>query len=260
VTSKARILLVDDRRENLVALEAILSSLNQALVTVQSGEDALKALLVDEFAVILLDVVMPGMDGFETASHIKRRPKTRDVPIIFLTAASAEPDHAFRGYAAGAVDYISKPFDPWVLRAKVAVFVELYAKNRQLREQAELLRSQLGTGAAPDRSPVRKAISAPASPDAASPDADGPDAGAAGATAGTPSQNVVQATPEPGTGEGPQPLLLELSSRLAAVEDLVGVLGSQPAVSSDKVLADCAGQLEHRVGRLRDALDALRVG
>jgi CheY-like chemotaxis protein len=263
VTNKARILLVDDRRENLVALEAILSSLNQALVTVQSGEDALKALLVDEFAVILLDVVMPGMDGFETASHIKRRPKTRDVPIIFLTAASAEPDHAFRGYAAGAVDYISKPFDPWVLRAKVAVFVELYAKNQQLREQAELLRSQLGAGAALERSPVRKAISAPSGPDAG-----GPDAGAAGGVgaagvagvAAAPGQDVVQAAPEPGTGEGPQPLLLELSSRLAAVEDLVGVLGGQPAVSSDKVLADCAAQLEHRVGRLRDALDALRVG
>ncbi len=266
MTSKARILLVDDRRENLVALEAILSSLNQTLVTVQSGEDALKALLVDEFAVILLDVVMPGMDGFETASHIKRRPKTRDVPIIFLTAASAEPDHAFRGYAAGAVDYISKPFDPWVLRAKVAVFVELYAKNRQLREQAELLRSQLGSGAALERAPARKAISAPASqtgqtgPDTAGPGGASPDAEAAADTAGSPGQDVVPATPEPGTGEGPQPLLLELSSRLAAVEDLVGVLASQPAVSSDNVLADCAAQLDHRVGRLRDALDALRVG
>ncbi len=139
---KARILLVDDRAENLVALEAILSSLNQQLVPVRSGEAALKALLSDEFAVILLDVVMPGMDGFETAAHIKRRAKTHDVPIIFLTAAGAEPDHAFRGYAAGAVDYIAKPFDPWVLRAKVAVFVDLYMKNRQLREQAELLRRQ----------------------------------------------------------------------------------------------------------------------
>ena len=258
MTNKARILLVDDRNENLVALEAILSSLSQTLVAVRSGEEALKALLVDEFAVILLDVVMPGMDGFETASHIKRRPKTRDVPIIFLTAASAEPDHAFRGYAAGAVDYISKPFDPWVLRAKVAVFVELYVKNRQLREQAELLRSQLGTGAALERGPVRKAISASAT--AAGPDADAPDAEAAGAAAGTPGQDVVQATPEPEAGDGPQPLLLELSSRLAAVEDLVGVLGSQPAVSSDTVLTDCAAQLEHRVGRLRDALDALRVG
>lgn len=139
---KARILLVDDRAENLIALEAILSSLNQQLVPVRSGEAALKALLTEEFAVILLDVVMPGMDGFETAAHIKRRAKTHDVPIIFLTAAGAEPDHAFRGYAAGAVDYIAKPFDPWVLRAKVAVFVDLYMKNRQLREQAELLRRQ----------------------------------------------------------------------------------------------------------------------
>jgi CheY-like chemotaxis protein len=142
VPQKARILLVDDRAENLIALEAILSSLNQHLVPVRSGEAALKALLSDEFAVILLDVVMPGMDGFETAAHIKRRAKTHDVPIIFLTAAGAEPDHAFRGYAAGAVDYIAKPFDPWVLRAKVAVFVDLYMKNRQLREQAELLRKQ----------------------------------------------------------------------------------------------------------------------
>lgn len=139
---KARILLVDDRAENLIALEAILSSLNQQLVPVRSGEAALKALLTEEFAVILLDVVMPGMDGFETAAHIKRRAKTHDVPIIFLTAAGAEPDHAFRGYAAGAVDYIAKPFDPWVLRAKVAVFVDLYMKNRQLREQAHLLRKQ----------------------------------------------------------------------------------------------------------------------
>ena len=149
---KARILLVDDRAENLIALEAILSSLNQQLVPVRSGEAALKALLSDEFAVILLDVVMPGMDGFETAAHIKRRAKTHDVPIIFLTAAGAEPDHAFRGYAAGAVDYIAKPFDPWVLRAKVAVFVDLYMKNRQLREQAELLRKQAESAASGDSS------------------------------------------------------------------------------------------------------------
>ena len=144
MAEKAKILLVDDRDENLVALEAILSSLDQELVSVQSGEAALKALLTDEFAVILLDVVMPGMDGFETATHIKRRVKTRDIPIIFLTAVNADPDYAFRGYAAGAVDYIAKPFDPWVLRAKVSVFVELYAKNRQLKEQAELLRARIG--------------------------------------------------------------------------------------------------------------------
>ncbi len=145
---KAKILLVDDRAENLVALEAILSSLGQQLITARSGEAALQAVQADEFAVILLDVVMPGMDGFETAAHIKHMARTADVPIIFLTAAGAEPDHAFRGYAAGAVDYIAKPFDPWVLRAKVAVFVDLYVKNRQLREQAELLRRQMEGAAA----------------------------------------------------------------------------------------------------------------
>jgi CheY-like chemotaxis protein len=215
VTQKTRILLVDDRAENLIALEAILSSLNQVLIPVRSGEAALKALLTDEFAVILLDVVMPGMDGFETATHIKRRAKTRDVPIIFLTAASSEPDHAFRGYAAGAVDYIAKPFDPWVLRAKVSVFVELYAKNLQLREQAELLRTQLAGSGTP--------------------------------AASTPS-------------DAAQPLLSALSGRLTAVEDLVAVLSGEPGIGRDAMISDCVSQLEHRVGRLRAALDALRVG
>jgi CheY-like chemotaxis protein len=144
VPEKAKILLVDDRAENIVALEAILSSLNQILVPARSGDAALKALLSDDFAVILLDVLMPGMDGFETAAHIKRRPRTRDIPIIFLTARNAEPDYAFRSYSAGAVDYIAKPFDPWVLRAKVSVFVDLYMKNRQLSDQAAMLRAQLG--------------------------------------------------------------------------------------------------------------------
>ena len=146
MVQKAKILLVDDRPENLLALEAILSALDQTLVRASSGEEALKALLTDDFAVILLDVQMPGMDGFETAAHIKRRERTRDIPIIFLTAINHGPHHTFRGYAAGAVDYISKPFDPWVLRAKVSVFVELYMKNCQLREQASLLRLQLGNG------------------------------------------------------------------------------------------------------------------
>ncbi|MDF9816032.1 response regulator [Streptomyces sp. SPB162] len=146
MVQKAKILLVDDRPENLLALEAILSALDQTLVRAASGEEALKALLTDDFAVILLDVQMPGMDGFETAAHIKRRERTRDIPIIFLTAINHGPHHTFRGYAAGAVDYISKPFDPWVLRAKVSVFVELYMKNCQLREQAALLRLQLEQG------------------------------------------------------------------------------------------------------------------
>ncbi|AUG79907.1 histidine kinase [Kitasatospora sp. MMS16-BH015] len=146
MVQKAKILLVDDRPENLLALEAILSALDQTLVRAASGEEALKALLTDDFAVILLDVQMPGMDGFETASHIKRRERTRDIPIIFLTAINHGPHHTFRGYAAGAVDYISKPFDPWVLRAKVSVFVDLYMKNCQLKEQAALLRLQIEAG------------------------------------------------------------------------------------------------------------------
>lgn len=241
LTAKPRILLVDDRAENLTALEAILSSLNQVLVPVRSGDEALKALLSGEFAVILLDVVMPGMDGFETAAHIKRRAKTRNIPIIFLTAASSEPDYAFRGYAAGAVDYIAKPFDPWVLRAKVSIFVELYMKNLQLREQAELLRSQLATapGLAEGGAAVELAAHA----------AKGADEGGMGRRAGGGS---------PGTGA--EPLLTELSGRLAAVEDLVAVISGQAVSGQDPVMIDCSARLEHRVGRLRDALDALRIG
>ena len=143
---KAKILLVDDRPENLIALEAILQSLDQELVTAESGEEALKRLLVEDFAVILLDVQMPGMDGFETAAHIKQRERTRHIPIVFLTAISSEPSHTFRGYAAGAVDYLSKPFDPWVLRAKVAVFIELFEKNRQLEELARRLQMRVDAG------------------------------------------------------------------------------------------------------------------
>jgi CheY-like chemotaxis protein len=138
---KAKVLLVDDRPENLLALEAILQGLDQELVTADSGEEALKRLLTDDFAVILLDVQMPGMDGFETAEHIKRRERTRHVPIVFLTAIDREPHHAFRGYSSGAVDYLAKPFDPWVLRAKVAVFLDLWEKNRQLQEQADRLKT-----------------------------------------------------------------------------------------------------------------------
>ena len=143
VTERAKILLVDDRPENLVALEAVLGALDQTLVRAASGEEALKALLTEDFAVILLDVQMPGLDGFETAAHIKRRERTKDIPIIFLTAVSNGPHHTFRGYAAGAVDYLAKPFDPWILRAKVSVFVELHRKNLLLKEQAQLLADRL---------------------------------------------------------------------------------------------------------------------
>ncbi|GAA2291768.1 response regulator [Nonomuraea roseoviolacea subsp. roseoviolacea] len=148
MTDRAKILLVDDREENLIALEAILSSLDLVPVRARSGEEALKALLNTEFALILLDVRMPGMDGFETAAHIKRRERTRNIPIIFLTVVDSAPDYAFRGYAAGAVDYLTKPFDPWVLRAKVSVFIELYNMNKRLAEQSALLRERV-TGELP---------------------------------------------------------------------------------------------------------------
>jgi signal transduction histidine kinase len=138
----ANILLVDDRLDNLLALEEVLQPLGQNVVRATSGEDALKHLLTTEFAVILLDVQMPGMDGFETATRIKQRERTRDVPIIFLTAISAEAHHQLHGYRVGAVDYLPKPFDPWVLRSKVAVFVELYNKSRVLEDQAAMLREK----------------------------------------------------------------------------------------------------------------------
>lgn len=143
MSERAKILLVDDREENLIALEAILSSLDLVPVRARSGEEALKALLSTEFALILLDVRMPGMDGFETAAHIKRRERTRNIPIIFLTVVDSAPDYAFRSYAAGAVDYLTKPFDPWVLRAKVSVFIEVYNMNKRLAEQAALLRERV---------------------------------------------------------------------------------------------------------------------
>ncbi|MFI6791018.1 two-component system response regulator [Nonomuraea sp. NPDC050383] len=149
MTDRANILLVDDREENLIALEAILSSLDLVPVRARSGEEALKALLNTEFALILLDVRMPGMDGFETAAHIKRRERTRNIPIIFLTVVDSAPDYAFRGYAAGAVDYLTKPFDPWVLRAKVAVFIELYNMNKRLAEQSSMLRERMAGELAP---------------------------------------------------------------------------------------------------------------
>ncbi|MGW8955577.1 response regulator [Streptomyces sp. NPDC055709] len=129
----ASILLVDDMEDNLTALEAVLDPLNQKLVRASSGPDAMKAMLRQEFAVILLDVLMPGMDGFETAANIKRLDQTKEVPIIFLTGANTDRSYAFRGYATGAVDYLTKPFDPWVLRAKVSVFLELNRSKRQLQ-------------------------------------------------------------------------------------------------------------------------------
>jgi CheY-like chemotaxis protein len=132
-----KILLVDDRTDNLVALQAILQGMPVETVAVTSGEAALKQLLLDDFALILLDANMPGMDGFETATHVKNRERTRNIPIIFLTAADRDARLALRGYAAGAVDYLTKPFDPWILRAKVTVFVDMWVQARQIQRQAE---------------------------------------------------------------------------------------------------------------------------
>jgi CheY-like chemotaxis protein len=143
VSERARILLVDDRPQNLLALEAILNTLDQTLVRAGSGEEALGALLRHEYALILLDAQMPGMDGFETAARIKARERTKNVPIIFLTAVDQDQRLAYRGYAAGAADYITKPFDPWLLRAKVQVFVDLWATGQRLNTQAAFLRRQL---------------------------------------------------------------------------------------------------------------------
>lgn len=137
------ILLVDDRAENLVALEAVLEPLGHTLLRAGSGEEALKQLLVHEVALILLDVQMPGMDGFETAARIKERERTAEIPIIFLTAYSTETAHAMQAFSSGAVDYVTKPFDAGLLRARVEVFVELHEKTRQLRRHGELLTVRL---------------------------------------------------------------------------------------------------------------------
>lgn len=141
---RAGIFLVDDMEDNLAALEAVLGSLGEPLVRARSGEEAMKALLRQEFAVVLLDILMPGMDGFETASNIKRLDQTKDIPIIFLTGTDSDSGFAFRGYSTGAADYLTKPFDPWVLRAKVNVFLDLHRKNRQLRRLIKQDHARMG--------------------------------------------------------------------------------------------------------------------
>ncbi len=135
------ILLVDDQPANLIALEAMLQGLGQNLIKANSGREALKWLLTHEVAVVLLDVKMPEMDGFETATLIRQRDKSRHTPIIFLTAADQSQAQAVRGYAVGAVDYLVKPVVPEFVRSKVAVFVELAKKNELLRRQTELLQA-----------------------------------------------------------------------------------------------------------------------
>jgi signal transduction histidine kinase len=125
----AKILMVDDEPKNLLALEAVLGGLGQELVKARSGKEALRCLIKDDFAVILLDVQMPGMDGFETATLIRSRDKNRYTPIIFLTAVGKTEAEMFRGFEVGAVDYLLKPFVPAILRYKVKILIELYQKN-----------------------------------------------------------------------------------------------------------------------------------
>jgi len=136
---RVNILLVDDQPANLLALEAMLQGLGQNLIKAESGREALKWLLTHDFAVILLDVKMPGMDGFETATLIHQREKSRHTPIIFLTAAEKSETQTVRGYAVGAVDYLVKPVVPEFVRSKVSVFVELAKKTELLRRQTRLL-------------------------------------------------------------------------------------------------------------------------
>lgn len=137
---KVNILVVDDQPANLLALDALLDSLGENVVKANSGPEALKRLLDEDFAVILLDVFMPGMDGFETAALIRQRDQSRDTPIIFLTALGYDHASLFKGYSVGAVDYLVKPIIPDVLRSKVTVFADLFRKTEQVKQQAELLR------------------------------------------------------------------------------------------------------------------------
>src|SRR5579872_6265028 len=136
---RVKILLVDDSAENLVSLEAALDSLGQELVFAQSGTEALRQLLEDDFAAVLLDVKMPEMDGFQTAELIRARKRSRHTPILFLTGYKSD-EQLFRGYDLGAVDFLFKPIVPEILRSKVSVFVELSRNTALLRKQAEVLR------------------------------------------------------------------------------------------------------------------------
>ena len=143
MTAVPRVLLVDDRPDNLLALRSVLEPLGLDLVEAASGEEALRHLLAGEFALIILDVQMPVLDGFETARLIRGRERTRYVPIIFLTAISGEPEHYQRGYESGAVDYVYKPFEPEILRAKVSVFAELWTRGATIEAQREELAGRL---------------------------------------------------------------------------------------------------------------------
>ena len=146
MTYKAKFLLVDDLEENLTALEALLSRDGLHLDEARSGEDALELMLANEYALALLDVQMPGMDGFELAEIMRANERSRHIPIIFLTAGSGDAVRRFRGYEAGAVDFIQKPIEADVLRSKANVFLDLYLQRQQIvaqRDELEALTAAL---------------------------------------------------------------------------------------------------------------------
>ncbi|MFE0374152.1 two-component system response regulator [Streptomyces inhibens] len=251
--TSSSILIVDDMEENLVALEAVLGSLTQKVVRARSGEEALKAMLREEFAVVLIDVLMPGMNGFETAANIKGLDQTKDVPIILLTGASVDPNYAYRGYTVGAADFLIKPFDPWLLRTKVNVFLELHRKNRQLTAQAEQLKRLLTTENRPGGE-----TPAPQEPHATQASQPAQKSHAPEET--PPEQPPVHPEPtddhqpaEPPTAPhaplpeaGDASRLAEVAGQLAEVELLL----RESKASDQKALADRIAELEQAVGRL----------
>ncbi|MFE1171020.1 two-component system response regulator [Streptomyces sp. NPDC058773] len=257
--TSSSILIVDDMEENLVALEAVLGSLTQKVVRARSGEEALKAMLREEFAVVLIDVLMPGMNGFETAANIKGLDQTKDVPIILLTGASVDPNYAYRGYTVGAADFLIKPFDPWLLRTKVNVFLDLHRKNRQLAAQAEQLKRLLTSeeqlrGEGPPHAPPAAATTAATGTEPGAPSAPPPPAVTTSAPA-APSITP-QECPEPQRREsGPQaahpPLPTEGPGAPAPPEPPPSP--AAPAAGDASRLADIAGQLAEVELLLRDA-------
>ncbi|MFD8543442.1 two-component system response regulator [Streptomyces sp. NPDC059649] len=242
------ILIVDDMEENLVALEAVLGSLTQKVVRARSGEEALKAMLREEFAVVLIDVLMPGMNGFETAANIKGLDQTKDVPIILLTGASVDPNYAYRGYTVGAADFLIKPFDPWLLRTKVNVFLDLHRKNRQLAAQAEQLKRLLTTENRPGATETEPAATDTSASTATSTEthgaegvcepAEAAESAAASATSGEPR------APEAAGGPPEGPVTHPATTTAAA---------RAPAPDEAAQLADIAGQLADLELLLRDA-------
>ncbi|QHC26456.1 response regulator [Streptomyces sp. GS7] len=226
----ASILIVDDMEENLVALEAVLGSLAQKVVRARSGEEALKAMLREEFAVVLIDVLMPGMNGFETAANIKGLDQTKDVPIILLTGASVDPNYAYRGYTVGAADFLIKPFDPWLLRTKVNVFLELHRKNRQLAAQADQLKRLLTASGARAAEPAESGLPPTASP----------------APPQEPAPPDAAPLPSPPADQDESARLAEIASQLAQIELLL-----RDAKDAEQAgLADRITALEQGVSRL----------